>query len=156
MTEQPRPINYIDIDLMEKMCHPLAVAIFDKKEDPIARFDDAEINRLDAALNNSKQSFGGHDLYQTLGKKAAILYYGVNKAHAFRNGNKRIATASLLVFLHINNYWLSGAKKENEDYLVDLALRVASSKGAENKDKLLSELEAWLDKRLVKTGDGFE
>ncbi len=29
------PVKYLDIELMEKMCHKLAVAVFDTKEDPI-------------------------------------------------------------------------------------------------------------------------
>ena len=130
MTEKPlQEISYIDLPLMEKMCHPLAVAVFDKADDPIASFEEAETEKLDAALSNPRQIFGGIDLYPTFTKKAAILYYGINKTHAFKNGNKRMATASLLVFLYINNYWLQGDKKSNEDYLVNLALRVAGSNG---------------------------
>ena len=60
---------------MEKMCHPLAVAIFDNKEDdPIAKFDDHELALLDSALNNPRQTFNGIELYPTLIKKAGILY----------------------------------------------------------------------------------
>jgi len=143
--KSPQKVNYIDLDLMEKMCHPLAVAIFDKQDDPIANFHDAMLAKLDAALNNPRQTFDGKDLYPTFTKKAAILYYGLNKAHAFENGNKRMATASLLVFLHINDYSLKGDQKEIEDYLVDLALRVASSKGSADKELFLGELETWLE-----------
>ena len=39
--------------------------------------------------------------------------------------------------------------KEIEDYLVDLALRVAKSKGTDGKELLLSELENWLENHLI-------
>lgn len=119
------------------------MAIFDTAGDPIARFDEHELYLLDAALQNPRQTFGGKDLYPTLEEKAAILYYGLNKNHPFRNGNKRIATASLLTFLYVNGYWLAGDKKEIEDYLVNLAIRVASAP-SKDREKTLKELCRWL------------
>ena len=146
--------EYIDVETMRKMCHPLAMAIFDTTEDPISKFDDHELNLLDSALQNPRQTFGGKDLYATLEEKAAILYYGLNKNHPFRNGNKRIATASLLTFLYINGYWinkghwrLAGDKKEIEDYLVHLAIRVANLP-PRNRDVLLQELQRWLSEHI--------
>lgn len=84
------------------------MAVFNKKNDPIPRFEEKYVNftLLDSALNNPRQTFGGQDLYPTLEEKASILMYSMIKNHAFFNGNKRIATTSLLVFLFINNYWL--------------------------------------------------
>lgn len=87
---------------MEKMCHPIAVAIFDSKKEPMVKFHEHNRARLESALNNPRQTFGGIDLYPTFTKKSAILYYGLVKNHAFRNGNKRVATATFLVFLYIN------------------------------------------------------
>ncbi len=143
-------INYIDIGLMEKMCHPIAVAIFDTKEDPIAKFNEYEFALLDSALNNSKQTFGGQELYPNLVSKAAILYYTIVKNHPFKNGNKRIATASLLIFLFINDFWLEGDRKSVEDYLVNLAQNVANTKGDEGKDTILKNLENWLKQHIKK------
>lgn len=148
MTEPDR-INYIDLELMEKMCHPLAVAVFDSGKEPMAKFHDHELALLESALNNPRQAFGGVEWYPTFSKKAAILYYGLIKNHAFKNGNKRIATATLLVFLYINNRWIEGTKQATEDYLVNLAKRVADSKGTEEKDIFLSEIERWLETRIV-------
>ena len=141
--------EYLDVETMLKMCHPLAVAIFDTTEDPIAKFDEHELNLLDSALQNPRQTFGGKDLYTTLEEKAAILYWGMNKNHPFRNGNKRIATASLLVFLFINGYWLTGDKRnrEVEDYLVPLAVRVAQAL-PEDRQNILKELQGWLAKHI--------
>lgn len=142
--------NYLDIELMEKMCHPIAVAVFDTEEDPIARFNEHELSLLDSALNNPKQTFQKQELYTTLAKKVAVLYYGLIKNHPFRNGNKRIATASLLVFLFMNDYWLIGIQKENEDYLVNLAQKVAGTIGDKDRDLILKDLEDWLDTHLKK------
>ena len=141
--------EYLDVETMRKMCHPLAVAIFDTTEDPIAKFDEHELNLLDSALQNPRQTFGGKDLYTTLEEKAAILYWGMNKNHPFRNGNKRIATASLLVFLFINGCWLTGYKRnrEVEDYLVPLAVRVAQAL-PKDRQNILKELRGWLAKHI--------
>ena len=149
MTE-PEKFNYIDVELMEKMCHPLAVAIFDKKEDPIVEFRDHELSLLDSALNSPAQTFGQKELYPSLPEKASILYYNLIKNHPFKNGNKRIATATFLVFLYINGYWLAGNKQEVENYLVELAKRVAESFGSVNRDRFLQELRDWLQVNIVK------
>ncbi len=145
----PNFVNYIDIELMKEMCHPLAVALFDTKDDPIAQFSEHELSLLDSTLNNPKQTFGGRELYPALTEKAAILYYGLIKNHPFKNGNKRIATASLLMFLYINDFWLKGKKEDIENYLVDMAIKTSNSK-PQGKDLILSELENWLKSHIVK------
>lgn len=129
---EPEDINYIDLDIMKKMCHPIAVTLFDSAREPMTKFDDHEIAPLESALNGPRHSFGGQEIYPTFTKKAAALYYGIIKNHPFKNGNKRTATATLLVFLFINKFWIDN-EKEIEDYLVDLARRVATSKGAEDR-----------------------
>ena len=60
------------------------------------------------------QSFGGEDLYPTLGEKAANLLYFITKNHSFSDGNKRIAAAVFLYFLDKNN-----ALFKNEEKLID-------------------------------------
>ena len=52
-------INYLDLELMENLCHRLAVAVFDTKDDPISPFKEHTKNLLDSALNLPKASFGG-------------------------------------------------------------------------------------------------
>ena len=59
-------------------------------------------NLLDSALENPFQSFGGEELYPTLQAKAARLGYGLIKNHCMIDGNKRIGTHAMLVFLAIN------------------------------------------------------
>ena len=147
MTES-KEVNYIDFNLMEKMCHPIAVALFDSKSEPMTRFNDHERSLLESALNNPRQTFSGKDLYPTISKKAAVLYYSMIKNHPFKNGNKRTATAALLVFLFVNSYRIVGNRKDVEDYLVNLAKEVANSIGSQDRDLWLSEIEEWLNKHI--------
>ncbi len=141
---EPENIHYINFEIMEKMCHPIAVAIFDSMQEPMTQFHEHERALLESALGNPQHSF-----YPTFVKKAAILYYGLIKNHPFKNGNKRTATAALLVFLYINDFWIEGTKEETEDYLVALAKRVADAEGAKDKDKFLTEIEQWLAIHIV-------
>lgn len=48
------------------------------------------------------------------------------------------------MFLFINNLWLRGAKKDIDDYFVNLAIRVARSK-PQDKDTFLKDLGDWLE-----------
>lgn len=137
-------IVYLDVELMERMCHGLAMKVFDTTEDPIAQFTDHDIALLDSALNAPRQTFDGKDLYPTLEEKAAILYYTLNKNHPFQNGNKRIATASLLVFIYINDKWLQVPKNE----LLMKTLEIAKS-FPEDREKLLKECVIWIREHLI-------
>ncbi|MBI2476902.1 type II toxin-antitoxin system death-on-curing family toxin [Candidatus Uhrbacteria bacterium] len=132
---------------MRKMCHPIAVALFGKDREPMGSFESHNTALLESALNNPRQTFGGRDLYQTIENKAAILYYSLIKNHPFPNGNKRVATATMFVFLSVNNSAPDNSvSMENIDYLTGLAIRVAKSSGSQEKDTLLSEIADWLRK----------
>lgn len=84
------------------------------------------------------QTFGGKDLYPTLEEKAAHLLYFVTKNHSFVDGNKRIAAAMFISFLHKNKILLrkDGGKRIDDNALAALTLMVAASKPSE-KDKLI-------------------
>lgn len=58
---------------------------------------------LESSLNAPFQSFGGIDVFPSIQQKAARLGYGLIKNHAFVDGNKRIGTHAMLVFLALNN-----------------------------------------------------
>lgn len=94
---------------------------------------------LDAAINMPLQTFGGQELYPTILEKAARLGYGLIRNHPFLDGNKRIGTHAMLVFLDINNITLS---YEDED-LISTILRVAA--GAMDCDALLEWLKAHVE-----------
>ena len=91
---------------------------------------------LDAALNTPFQTFGGRDLYPDIIEKASRLGFGLIKGHAFLDGNKRIGTHTMLVFLKLNGISLKYKDKE----LIQLILNIAS--GSSDCDFLLE----WLRK----------
>lgn len=76
---------------------------------------------LDSALANPFQSFGGEELYPSIQAKAAQLCYGLVKNHAMLDGNKRLGTHVMLVFLALNGYELAYRQKELSDTILALA-----------------------------------
>ena len=56
---------------------------------------------LESAINTPFQTYGGEELYPTLLDKASRLCFGLVKNHPFVDGNKRIGTHAMLVFLAI-------------------------------------------------------
>ena len=76
---------------------------------------------LDSALANPFQSFGDEELYPSVQAKAAQLCFGIVKNHPMVDGNKRLGTHVMLVFLALNGYELSYTQKELSDTILDLA-----------------------------------
>lgn len=94
---------------------------------------------LESAINTPLQTFGGQELYPTVLEKAARLGYGLIHNHPFMDGNKRIGTHAMLVFLDINNITLS----YEDDDLIAAILRVAS--GDMDDGELLEWLKAHIE-----------
>jgi len=68
--------------------------------------------------------------------------------HPFQNGNKRIATVALMVFLSLNLKWLKTDWKE----LYDIAVLVAESY-PQRRDGVLRLLEEFIRNKItVETG----
>ncbi len=76
---------------------------------------------LDMALNNPFQSFDGKELYPSIQAKAARLCFGLLKNHVMLDGNKRLGTHVMLVFLALNGYELYYSQKELSDVILALA-----------------------------------
>ena len=77
---------------------------------------------LDSAINSPLQSFAGEDLYPTVLERAARLGFGLIRNHPFIDGNKRIGTHAMLVFLAVNGISLS----YEDDDLIRIILSVAA------------------------------
>ncbi|MFJ3777557.1 type II toxin-antitoxin system death-on-curing family toxin [Streptomyces sp. NPDC090075] len=105
------------------MAVTLAERLYQEYDAPIPDFDARPPGKLEAALAQPFQTFGGEDLYPGLINKAAIFFYVMVKDHPLENGNKRVAVASLLLFLYKNGY---GLRLSNGD-LLNLAVMVAES-----------------------------
>ena len=80
-----------------------------------------DYNLRDSALETPFQSFGGDELYPTIRAKAARLGYGLIKNHCMIDGNKRIGTHAMLVFLALNGIELKYMQKELYETILDVA-----------------------------------
>lgn len=76
---------------------------------------------LDSAINVPFQKFDGADLFPTVQHKAARLCFGIIKNHAFVDGNKRIGTHTMLVFLALNGIEIDYTQKELYQIILDIA-----------------------------------
>ncbi len=94
---------------------------------------------LDSAINAPFQTFDGQQLYPTVLEKATRLGFGLIKNHPFLDGNKRIGTHVMLVFLEINNITLF--YEDNE--LISVILAVAS--GELDADDLLKWIQQHME-----------
>ena len=94
---------------------------------------------LDSAINTPFQTFSGQDLYPTVLEKAVRLGFGLIRNHPYIDGNKRIGTHAMLVFLTLNNITLS----YEDDKLIFTILSVAS--GKMDADGLLKWLQQHID-----------
>ena len=94
---------------------------------------------LDSAVNTPFQTFSGQDLYPTVLEKAVRLGFGLIRNHPFIDGNKRIGTHAMLVFLNLNSITLS----YEDDELISTILSVAS--GEMDADGLLK----WIQQHIL-------
>lgn len=76
---------------------------------------------LDSALNAPFQSFDGVDSFPSIQQKAARLGFGLIKNHAFVDGNKRIGTHAMLVFLALNGIDIDYTQEELSDTILSIA-----------------------------------
>ena len=90
---------------------------------------------LDSALHVPFQTFSGEELYPDIFEKAARLGFGLVKGHAFIDGNKRIGTHVMLIFLRLNGVML----RYSDDELIQMIFDVAS--GSADEKTLLTWLK---------------
>ena len=76
---------------------------------------------LESAISNPFQTFGGKELYPSIQAKAAQLCYGLLKNHPMIDGNKRIGTHAMLVFLALNGYELQYTQTNLSDTILSVA-----------------------------------
>lgn len=94
---------------------------------------------LESAINTPFQTFADVELYPTLLEKAAHLGFGLIKNHAFVDGNKRIGTHAMLVFLALNGIEVFYDDAE----LINLILGIAAG------DISVNELLEWLQNHIA-------
>jgi len=136
-------IESLNIQEIEFVAYRLATETMSWNE-PIPEFATRYPNILESCIAVPFQKFSQRLLYRGLAGKAAILFYLLIKNHPFQNGNKRLAMASLLVFLRKNKRWL----KVDGQELYNFAVWVAQSPSLA-KDDILSFIEKFITKHLA-------
>ncbi|HXJ22697.1 MAG TPA: type II toxin-antitoxin system death-on-curing family toxin [Polyangia bacterium] len=81
---------------------------------------------LSSALGMASATFGGAFLHPTLAEMAAAYLFHISQAHAFVDGNKRVALAAALAFLWLNDRELHA----DPDVLYDICIRVAAGEAS--------------------------
>lgn len=136
-------MKYLSVSKIQYVAHSLAQEIMGWDE-PIPDFNTRYPQKLEGCLGAIRQTFAKRDLYPTLNRKAAALFYFMVKDHPFQNGNKRIAIMTMIYFLHINGRWL----KIDSKRLYNFSKWVASSDPI-LKDQVISSVEEILKKYTI-------
>lgn len=100
-----------------------------------------DMKLLDSAIIALFQSFDSNDLYPSIQSKAARLCYGLIKNHPFIviDGNKRIGTHIMLLFLYFNNIEIQYTQKELSEFILQIAF------GTKNYENLLN----WINEHQI-------
>lgn len=81
---------------------------------------------LSSALGMASATFGGAFLHPTVAEMAAAYLFHISQAHAFVDGNKRVALAAALAFLALNGQRLVA----DPVALYDICIRVAAGEAS--------------------------
>lgn len=139
-----KTINIIEV---EYIAFRLAKELLEVNE-PIPDFSTRFPNILESCLAVPFQKFSRKDVYPSLIEKTAILYYLMIKNHPFQNGNKRIATMTLFLFLFKNKRWI---KVDNTE-LYNFSMWVTQSP-AKLKDAVIEGIKKFLLTYIIKLGE---
>jgi death on curing protein len=91
-----------------------------------------DMGKLESALAQPRQSFGGQYLHEDIAAMAAAYLFHVVQNHPFEDGNKRTGTGLALLFLELNDV----EDPFSDEDIIDLTLAVAS--GQMSKDQLIA------------------
>ena len=87
--------------------------------------------KLEGALAGPNLSMFGEDLFPDLRSKAAVLFFGLARAHSFSDGNKRVALVALLDFLGRHAHTLRASQDELFDFVTAAANHLTREEVAE-------------------------
>lgn len=131
-------INSTNKETTFKITYEITLKIIDKMKERFggsSLFGREKDKSLQGSLGAIYQTFDNKELYPSVEEKAAHLLYFMIKNHSFIDGNKRIAAATFLWFLEMNNYLYStnGRKRIADNALVALCLLIAESNPKEKE-----------------------
>jgi len=98
-------------------------------------------SKLESALAAPLQTYGGEYLHPSALDRAAALLHYLAKAHAFVDGNKRIAWVCSSTYLEIEGFGLGPIPDEEIVKLVETVAAV--------RDKEESFIAEWFAERLI-------
>lgn len=132
-------IEFLTVEDIEKVCFEYAKTKL-ALDEPIPPFTTRFPGKLESALAAPQRppNTGSFE------RQAAVLFYEMIKLHPFLNGNKRVATVTLMTLLMINSHWL----RLGWQNLYEVAVQVAES-NPKARDKILSMLEDWIKKNIL-------
>src|SRR5215211_2484777 len=85
------------------------------------RFEVMSPNGLMSALAAPRRSAFGAEAFPSLAEKAGALVYSLIQNHPFWDGNKRIATAALRLFLERNSARLATDERRLKGFTIAIA-----------------------------------
>ena len=94
-----------------------------------------DLGLLDAALHRPRSGY-----YDSLSEQAAALVQSLANNHAFVDGNKRVAFATMAIFLRLNGYRLVASADDAESFLVDEVIRANAP---------LASIASWIEGHIV-------
>lgn len=109
--------------------HYQLVEFFASDGDPITPPGPRDTNLLHSACMRPQTSLGEIEKYRGIDKKAAALLHSLVMNHAFHNGNKRTALASMVSFLDRNDRRIDATDDELFD-LVTCTRRASQSRAS--------------------------
>lgn len=127
--------------------HEHLTRLFEREADPISPPGIKDEGLLESACTRPHTSIGDHEKYPTAELKLAALFHSLTKNHAFHNGNKRTALATLLAALSRND---KRFKSEiNDSAIFDFVVSVTSDefphKGHSlGVDQVVHEIAHWI------------
>lgn len=123
-------ILYPSKETLENWVEVLKTDTYLKLSLPI--IDDRWYELIFATIVRAKHSYSQGDVHA----KAAELFYNINKAHDYTDGNKRSSIIVVYLFYIVNDYMIL----EHLD-IRQMAKKVAASHGRTQHDKWLRKLE---------------
>jgi death-on-curing family protein len=142
--EKDSTIHYLDRTALERIHAVLTDFAMRNGDEPIPSIHLAKAAEIESLLAAPKHRFFGIEAYPTIEEKAAILFYTINKRQTFLNGNKRMSTLTLLVFLGINGSTLT----VSPDELTEKALWLANTPSLEFP-AIKKNLASWIRDHLI-------
>jgi death-on-curing protein len=124
---------------VERICYSYAKSEL-AHDEPIPPFSTRFPGVLEQVLAGPRRHYHHGDFT----RQAAILFYEMIKQHPFLNGNKRVATVTLITFLSFNDRQIQTDWRR----LYRTAVGVAES-NTRDRDAILDVLVAWLKGTVV-------